>query len=399
MIKQYQKLLKNLPFTLLFINCLFAMFGDGLTYIMMVWSLVEKNPAVSAMAILLLLYWAPSVTLGAFFGALAEKYSLKIIFILTNALQALVLLYFGGLKKAHYSIIDMYILSGFTGTFLAIYMPILMTLVRKSVKEELLIFANTFIDVGDEIGSVVGMACAGVFLIYLNYSTFMLINGGIYLCAFFLVLGIKTQPCKDANSAKISILNFLKDGLSYFVKNPKIFLAYCIQGLLFVCLMTAPALLAPYAKLYLHTQIVEFSWLEIALSLGVVIGGIWGAWFSTHFKIHTTLFIQIGLGIIVLYAFSHTNSILFAIGYQFLLGCAFAFWALATTLAQQVTDIQYQTRVQSLANCLSGIIMMSFFIVLYFLKTTNIHLLYGLEMTFLILAGVLLIFLIRPSTA
>lgn len=395
MTQQYTSLLRNIPFFILLLNCLFAMFGDGLTYIMLVWSLVEQNPSVHLMAILLLLYWFPSSTLGPFFGTLADKYSLKKLFLITNGFQASIFLYYAWLGKSQYHLIDLYILSGCTGIFLAMYMPVLMTLVRKSVKEDVLIFANTIIDICDEMGSVIGMAFAGLLLNFLTYPSFMLLNGTIYLLGFLLLLVMRDPPHATENTKAKSIFDLFIEGSQYFIYNHLILIVYCIQALLFVCLMTAPVLLAPYAKIYLHTGIAEYAWLEIALSAGVVIGGIGGAWFASRFSIHKTLLAQILISIVSLHFFSHTQSIRAGLYYQFLIGTGFAAWALSTTLAQQITDINYQSRVQSISNCLSGALMMAFFTVLYLLKNVSIHHLYQIEMGFLSLAAVLLLWFIK----
>lgn len=77
--------------------------------------------------------------------------------------------------------------------------------------------------------------------------------------------------------------------------------------------------------------------------------------------------------------------------YHFFIGFSFSSWALLTTLAQEITDLDYQGRVQSLFNSLSGAIIIFFYYALVHWKDIPVTKLYSAEIILLSLAGVILI--------
>ncbi|KTC78070.1 putative bacilysin exporter BacE [Legionella brunensis] len=378
------------------LSCTLAMFGNGLTYIVMVWALVRFNASVISTAILMTCFWLPNVLLGPFLGVLADRWNRKWLLLLTVGLRAICLFVFASIAYHNYiSPFAIYCLATLIGTLLAAYIPVAMAFVREIiVGEEDLLYANAMLDTAYEVGAALGMGSAGFILAGTSFATCFIINGVCYLLATLFILWI---PYQGQVAKKENIESFFRQfvqGGQYIIHRMPILLVYLVQGLFFICYMTAPVLLAPFAKSVLHSNVSQFGWLEAALSAGIILGGFLSPWLATLFSLSKVILGQVILGIVAFYLFSHTQNIGCAIFYHLLIGFSFSSWALLTTLAQEMTDLNYQGRVQSLFNSLSGAVIIFFYYALAHWKNAPVVKLYSAELILLVLAGVILIFMV-----
>lgn len=394
MFHEQYRLFRDKSFRRFILSCMLAMFGNGLTYIIMIWALMRFNPSVTSTATLMACFWLPNVLLGPFFGVLADRWNRKYLLLTANSLRAGCLFIFALLANNHMTASAIYFLAAIIGTVLASYIPVAMTFVRELVTKEDLLYSNAMVDIAYELGAVMGMGGAGLILAITSFQTCFLINSCCYLLATVLIFRIPYQYKGSLLEVKESFWTQFLRGGRYIISYPSLLLIYLTQGLFFVCYMTAPVLLAPYAKVVLHSDVSQFGWLEAMLSLGIIIGGFLSPLLAAKFSLFKVVLGQILLGIVGFYLFSHTINASFAIFYHFLIGLSFSGWALLTTMAQEMTDLDFQGRVQSLFNSVSGAIIIGFYYLLAQWKDTPITKLYSGEIGLLLLAIFFLILLI-----
>ncbi|KTC85561.1 MFS transporter [Legionella drozanskii] len=389
--KQYD-LFRHAAFRHFTLSCALAMFGNGLTYIIMIWALMRFDASVVSTAILMACFWLPNVLLGPFLGVIADRWNRKLLLLVTNGLRAICLFSFAFIAyQNQISPFAIYCLATVLGTLLAAYIPAAMTFVREIVNtEDDLLYANAMVDTAYEIGAVLGMGGAGLILAGTSFATCFALNGLTYLFATLFLWRISYRADKQEEQRESFFQQFLQGGRYIFERVP-VLLIYLIQGLFFICYMTAPVLLAPFAKSVLHSSVVQFGWLEAMLSAGIVVGGFLSPWLASVFSLLRVIFAQVLIGIVAFYLFSHTQSVSWAIFYHFFIGFAFSSWALLTTLAQEMTELDYQGRVQSLFNSMSGAIIIMFYYILAQWKNAPVTQLYVGEICLLLIAGALLI--------
>lgn len=394
--KQYH-LLRQTAFRRFLLSCILAMFGNGLTYIIMVWSLMHFNASIVSTATLMTCFWLPNVLFGPFFGVLADRWNRKKILLVANGSRGLCLLIFALLARNNMTALSIYVLATIIGTLLSAYIPVAMTFVRDLVKQDDLLHSNALVDVGYEVGAVLGMGSAGFILATTSIDTCFFINALCYILATVLVYRITYHYKRESNQAiRDSFWQDMYKGAQYISSSISLVLIYLTQGIFFVCYMTAPVLLAPYAKTVLHSNVTQFGWLEAMLSLGIILGGLFSPWLASRYSMLKVAIGQILLGIVGFYLFSHTLNNQHAIIYQFAIGLSFSSWALITTLAQEMTNIDFQGRAQSLFNSLSGIVIILFYYCLAQWEETPIAKLYLGEVVLLFIAlSLLTILLIR----
>ena len=357
------------PFRWYVIACAFAMFGNGLTYVVMTWLLLNHQNSVSAIAILMTCFWLPGVILGPFLGVLADRWDRKKLLIFANASRALILLGFWYLLHGLPSVWMIYLLAVVSGSILSLHIPAAMALVRELVSKDQLLYANATVDIAYEVGAVAGMGCAGLIIALSSTKTTFMINALCYVVATIslLLMRHEGQKRKLKKSRHGFVIQFIS-GWRYLSRRKSLLMLYTIQMLFFICYMTAPILLAPYAKSVLHTDVGQFGMIEASLSVGLVLGGCFSPYLAEKYGVMQILIIESLLCALYFYLFSQTQSLILAELLYFMIGFCFSAWALIITFAQDLTDINYQGRVQSLFSSLSGAVIIAFY---YLLSTAG----------------------------
>lgn len=341
------------------------MFGNGLTYVVMTWLLLNHQSSVSAVAILMTCFWLPGIILGPFLGVLVDRWSRKHLMTLSNITRTLLLFCFWFVLDDQPSVWMIYSLAAMTGTILALYIPSAMALVREIVPAKDLLYANASVDIAYEIGAVSGMGAAGLIIAATSIKTTFLINAICYAIASISLLIIRHKADSIVSiEREQTLLRQLLVGWNYLIQRKTLLLMYTVQMLFFISYMTAPILLAPYAKQVLHTNVGQFGMIEASLSIGLVLGGCFTPYFAEKYGIVSTMIVESLLCALYFYLFSLTHNLIMAELLYFMIGFCFSAWALIITFAQDNTDLRYQGRVQSLFSSISGLFIMAFYFLL-----------------------------------
>ncbi|MFQ6275745.1 MFS transporter [Coxiella burnetii] len=341
-------------------SCLLATLGSGLSYVALSWLILEVDDSLAAVSVAMLCFWVPTVFLGPLLGVVADRYSRKWLIVGGNAIRGLVLILFGWYFHHSLSAHLIYLLMTLLGIGFAVYLPATIALIREIVISEDLLYANSTIDIAYEIGNVAGMGLAGAFIAWLSAPTTILMTGIIFIFSTLAV--IRVQPHLQKTRKKKTSYRFIIDdftaGLGYLRINPKLIVIYSVQLLVLVSFMTAGVLLAPFVKSILHATVAQFGKIDAALSVGVVIGGIFLPWVAERWGFTPTLLVLcLALGILFSW-FGLNHSILGAEILYLFIGVCLAVWPLMVTKAQHLTEFRFQARLQSVFNSISGLIIL-----------------------------------------
>ena len=119
--------------------------------------------------------------------------------------------------------------------------------------------------------------------------------------------------------------------------------------------MTAPVLLAPFAKNILHANAAQFGQIEATLTIGVVVGGIVITYLAEKIGFNKILLWCTFALVMSIFGFSMVSTIFCGFVAYLFLGFSLGCWSLLMTKAQEVTDLDYQVRVQSVFSCLMAV--------------------------------------------
>lgn len=379
------------------LSCVLATTGGGLTYISLIWLVLRDQNNVGAVAVTMLCFWLPGVILGPLMGVIVDRIkSRNLLLIFSNWTRAIVLLGFGTAFYWHQNIIEIYLLALVLGLFFTIYMPAAFRLTREITTPDQLLYANATIDMVFEIGNMVGMGLAGILIALVKPGGTLIINGILFVIAGAALFLVKPNKADESQPAPIRIIEDFRSGLRYIFSHRSILLLYTIQLFVFIEYLTAPVLLAPYARNVLHTNAAQFGYIEMMLSIGAIVGGVFFAWLSDLFGLFKCVIIATIVLMACYYLFSHNHIIWRAEVLYFVIGVTFAMWPLIITRAQESTALDYQGRVQSCFNSLSGLMMILIYLAVKLgSQYISIQLLYYVEISFTVITLILLIYSVK----
>lgn len=354
-----------------FLGGILATLGFGIGYIATTWLLLELDNSLSSIVWGFLAYWVPNALCSPLAGVIVDRVDRKKLIgygdILCGlAYAALGVILFFVPKVSVYWVYLIWIIIGILQGF---YLPALMAFIREIVSKEDLLYANANIDLGYQIGWIAGAGLSGFIVYLLGFYLSYLLVGLILIFAGLTILCVKCDFKKKLNKHKnIGIVTQayidFKSGMKYLFSNKKAQVIYFAQLFIYLIWMTAPVLLAPFAKNILHTTSSEFGQIEVALTIGMVIGGILITYFAQKLGFKIIIAVSAFLLGVSLLLFSMVSSLLLAMLLYLLIGFSLGCWSLIITKAQEVTDLDYQGRVQSVFNFLAafGIILLYIFI-------------------------------------
>lgn len=325
------------------------------------------------------------IILGPLCGVIADRYNKKVLLIIANISRAFLLISVAGIAGSGLTAEEAYLRAFLIGTFFALYNPAAFALLRQVVPKQQLLSANSLMDMAYEIGNVVGMSSAGLFLALLSAQSAIAFNGVLFLLAGLCLLRIKmpsTITTDEPPKPKRHFWRDWHDGFNYLRERRSVTALYLAQLLMAVNFITSPVLLAPFAKNILHTNVMQFGFLEACISAGIVIGNLLAPIMVDLWRVKNVLFVET-ISLLVFYIwFSLNSSISLAYGLYFLIGIGLAAWPLAISKAQELTDMAYQGRVQATFNSVMSILVISIYLSLYWSgNAVPLRALYVLEAT------------------
>lgn len=356
-------LLKRPAFLAYIISFFFAAIGNGLGYIAMSWIVVSHNSSVTAMAILMACFWGPNVLLGPLMGVLADRLSRKWIMFVSNFLRSCVYISFSFYLRSHFEVTTVYAMMFCSGVFFTAFFSSASAFTRELVLPKDLLYAVSMIDIIYEMGNMIGMGFAGLLIAWTSPETAILTNGIAFVIASASMLMIRKKALIKTKDTphKIQFIQDFQDGLSYLVNKKELLSIYTIQLLIFITYLTTPLLLVPFSKSILHATVEQFGIIEAFSSVGIVIGGLFIPFIAEKWGMLRTLLFFCATLLLTFMFFGYNRSIPLASVLYFVIGFSGAIWPLVISRAQSLTNIDFQGRVQSTFNSLSGVMMMVFY--------------------------------------
>lgn len=376
------------------LSCFLINVGSGLLYINLTWLALDTFDSVESVAALMLSFWVPVVILGPIGGVIADRFSRKKLIILCIVARVIILFgfYLYWLLGYPIALWQMCLLLGVQGIALGFVLPALMAFVREIVSGQDLLYANSTVDIAYEVGNFVGMGGAGLILAYTSMHSALLINALCFLFAGIAMLFIESAPRQFEKTTQYNwLVNICYDyvyGLQYLIADKKLCLLYSVQLFVMSVFMISPVLLAPFAKNILHAEVGQFGGLEACITVGVIAGGLLSPWLAERFGAVTVVLIELCVLLLAYVMFCLNNELILADALNVFIGIGLSVWALVVTLAQSKTNIDFQGRVQSTFNSISGLmIVILYFLIAVYGSELPVRLLYAVQV-FLVLCSI-----------
>jgi MFS family permease len=331
----------------------------------MSWIVVGHHDGIASITLLMACFWGPNVLFGPFMGVLADRISRQWIIITSDFMRGCIFIVFSILLTDHFSVTAVYIMMLFVGVSFSAFYSSAFAFLRELVPQHDLMHANTTIDIIYEAGNLVGMGGAGLLIAWTSAETAIFINGIAFLIAAIATFSIpKKALCHGSKKVRqpIHLIQDFVSGLQYLVCRKKLIFIYTTQLLIFITFLTTPLLLVPFSKTVLHATVEQFGIIEACASIGIVVGGFFMSSIAERFGLFRTVLFFCCVLCATFSVFGYNRAINLAAALYFMIGFSGAVWPLVITKAQRLTDIDFQGRVQSTFNSLSGATMMLFYL-------------------------------------
>lgn len=380
LLKERAALFKDRNFTLISISGLMSTFGNGLTYVATSWFAYEQISSISGVALMMFLLWAPSIIFSPIFGVCADRYNKKHVIIMSNVVRGVAILIFSCFLLLNINI-NVFYLAFILGLFVSFYMPAMVPLITSILPKKDFVKANSTIDMIYEVGVVLGMGMSGVLILLVGMKWTLLTGGLFFTTSGFIIALLNYDKVKQKDSSPKTSNSLMSDYIQtfgYLKGKHNIINVHTIQMFVMYLLMTIPVLLVSYTKEVINAGTTVFSLFECIYSLGILIDCFFIPSLNDKFGFDRLIsFLMLGMAC-SLFVMSQSTFIPISLLAYFTAGLCLSSWALTLSHSQLVTDVNYQGRMQSLVNSLSGILILTTYLLITlkkeFISIQNLYL-------------------------
>lgn len=302
----YRTLLQKKNYRNLWIAGLINRFGDSVDAIAFTWLIYQISQSAGVSALNFGLNFVPTILLQPIMGAIVEKRNKKRIVIMSDLGRGVVVLIIGLLTYFHL-VESWMILCGTLclSTLEAFRMPAGTAMIPLVLEEEEYTVGQSLSSSTSKTVELLGIACAGVILgvggVYLG----LFIDAATFFISAWILMGIQLQEVIQEPLVKGAEWVLLKEGFQYLKKSENALFLCLLGTLLNALLVPFNALSSAFVVEVYHMGPEVLSILEIAISVGMIVGAIFYPKISETFLpkwIIFTCFLSSGIFYFVLVA-------------------------------------------------------------------------------------------------
>lgn len=305
-----------------------SLLGSGLVQFALVWYMTEKTGSATVLAMATFVALLPSVILGPFAGALVDRLNRKAIMIISDtavalATFALVVLFHLGIAQIWHIYVALFVRS-LCGSF---QYPAMQASTSLMVPREHFARLGGINQAMNGVITIVSPPLGALLMSVMTMQAVLaidLVTAAIAISLLALFVRVPQPPRSQTAEAltPARVLADVRNGLKYAVGWSGLFKVMVMASL--INMLASPAFsLLPLLVMKIYGKgAAEVAWLESALGLGIVAGGLLlGLWGGFKRKTATTLTGLIGMGVgITVLGLTDRNTYLLAVGMMGLVG-------------------------------------------------------------------------------
>jgi len=305
-----------------------SLLGSGLVQFALVWYMTEKTGSATVLAMATFVALLPSVILGPFAGALVDRLNRKAIMIISDtavtlATFALVVLFHLGIAQIWHIYVALFVRS-LCGSF---QYPAMQASTSLMVPREHFARLGGINQAMNGVITIVSPPLGALLMSVMTMQAVLaidLVTAAIAISLLALFVRVPQPPRSQTAEAltPARVLADVRNGLKYAVGWSGLFKVMVMASLINMLASPAFSLLPLMVTKIYGKGAAEVAWLESALGLGVVAGGLLlGLWGGFKRKTATTLTGLIGMGAgITILGLTDRNTYLLAVGMMGLVG-------------------------------------------------------------------------------
>ena len=304
------KLLTYRNYAIILLANFISRFGDSLDSIAYGWMVYQLTGSKLLLGTIFAINSLPNIIFGPFAGVIVDRHNKKrvilIVYIGRGVIVTLTaLLYLIGVIRPWH----LFVFTIINSTLETLGAPAFISILPKVLPKELFLKGNSFSTSAYKFAELVGLGIAGAIIALLGIGGAILIDGGTFFIAAVIILFLKLKH-EDNHVSEISIKSYFKDlgeGFLFIKKSYVIKTTIILFAITNFCLAPINVLMPAYVEDILRSDASMLSMLGVALSVGIIIGGLLIGFIGNRVK--KSWFISIGI-----FAFGINYCLLFAPG-------------------------------------------------------------------------------------
>ncbi len=193
--RRYLTLVRNRPFAALWFGSTVSAVGDALTWVALVWLVIEVAGSPTAVGGLVVAYTAPVIVGGFVMGVLLDRFERRRVLIVVNtvlgcAVASIPLLHHAGLLRTW----QLYVVAGIYGLLKMANWAGVPSLIPSLVAEDDLNTANAMESVTFGVADVAGPAIAGALIALVGAANVLAVDAATYVAFVLVLIALRLPP-------------------------------------------------------------------------------------------------------------------------------------------------------------------------------------------------------------
>ncbi|HKT22112.1 MAG TPA: MFS transporter [Nitrososphaerales archaeon] len=276
----YASLFKNRSFTYLWLGQLISQSGDAVFDIALLWLVLVETGSTALVGLAQAAVLIPAVLASPFAGVYADRTNRRTVMVISNLFQGTITLFVSLLYASdslNFSLLILFVLLLYSGA--QFYRAASNAIIPSIVSRENLGAANGLFSLSQSFNQLLGYTVGGIVILALGPVVPITYDSLTFFVAAGLLMMVAKpygRPRVDAAIpvAKSSFARDFREGMG-FIRRSRIFLQLIFFGLVINSFGSAfTALLAPYAKFWVHGDASTYGFLSAAFALGLIVGSV-----------------------------------------------------------------------------------------------------------------------------
>jgi MFS transporter, DHA3 family, macrolide efflux protein len=276
----YSSLLRNRSFRYLWVGQLISQSGDAVFDVALLWLVLVTTGSTALVGLTQAAVLIPAVLVSPFAGVYADRMNRRTVMVVSNVFQGLVtlavsLLYVS--SSLSFSLLILFVLLLYSGA--QFYRAASGAIIPRIVTREDLGAANGLFSLSQSVNQLLGYSIGGIVILALGIAVPVTYDSLTFFVAAVLMLFIARahglpRPQGTAPTEEKGFTKDFKEGLGY-VRKSRIFRQLILFGVIINFFTSGlVALLAPYAKFWIHGDVSTYGFLSAGYALGVILGSV-----------------------------------------------------------------------------------------------------------------------------
>jgi DHA3 family macrolide efflux protein-like MFS transporter len=315
LMSKFTHIFKNRDFLLLWIGQIISQIGDRLDQMALIAFIYGRAPGSTIQIAKILSFTIiPVFLIGPIAGAYVDRWDRRRTMYICDILRSLLVLMIPLFLFYNKNLASIYLMIFLVFSIGRFFVPAKLSIIPDLVTSKDLLIANSLVNIAGMIAAILGFGISGVVVewlgaksgFYLDSLSF-LVSG---LCIFFIsrkysaAFDIKKVGKEIVEVIRKSVMQEIKDGIIYFIKNKGIRVTALIIFTLWSALGAIYVVLIVFVQKTLHSATKDLGLLVMFLGLGLLSGSLIYGRFGHRFSHYKTIFTCLALSGIMLIVFS-----------------------------------------------------------------------------------------------